>query len=225
MIAAGGDGTLSEVADGLINAAAEGQKAALGILPCGTGTDFARGIGLESDFATTIRRMAASQGRAIDAGRVSFVDDHGALASRHFINLASSGISGAVARAVNADARKGRVSAKALFYWHTVAEFIRYRFQDVRITVDDGEPIEARVGLVAAANGKFCGGGMMLAPDAVLDDRPVRRRDPARGRQARADLEHAPALWRQASQPSGDHHPARQEGHGRAARRRALARC
>ena len=171
LIAAGGDGTLSEVADGLINAAAEGHKAALGILPCGTGTDFARGIGLESDFATTIRRMAASQGRAIDAGRVSFVDDHGALASRHFINLASSGISGAVARAVNADARKGRVSAKALFYWHTVAEFIRYRFQDVRITVDDGEPIEARVGLVAAANGKFCGGGMMLAPDAVLDDR------------------------------------------------------
>jgi diacylglycerol kinase (ATP) len=174
VIAAGGDGTLSEVADGLIAAAAEGSKAALGILPCGTGADFARGLGLglgrEGDFATTIRRMAASKGRAIDAGRVSYVDDHGALASRYFINLASLGISGAVARAVNADARKGRVSAKALFYWHTVAEFIRYRFHDVSITVDDGEPIEARVGLVAAANGKFCGGGMMLAPDAQLDD-------------------------------------------------------
>ena len=170
VIAAGGDGTLSEVADGLIKAAVEGSNAALGMLPCGTGTDFARGIGLEGDFASTIDRMAASKGRTVDAGRVSYVDDHGALASRHFINVASLGISGAVARAVNADARKGRVSAKALFYWHTVAEFIRYRFQDVRITVDDGEPIEARVGLVAAANGKFCGGGMMLAPDAVLDD-------------------------------------------------------
>ena len=121
-------------------------------------------------FEAAIRRMADSKGRKIDAGRVSYVDDHGALASRHFINLASLGVSGAIARAVNADQRKGRVSAKALFYWHTVAEFIRYRFQDVRITVDDGEPIEARVGLVAAANGKFCGGGMMLAPDAELDD-------------------------------------------------------
>ena len=174
VIAAGGDGTLSEVAEGLIAATAEGSRAALGILPCGTGADFARGLGLglglEGDFAAAIRRMAASKGRAIDAGRVSYVDDHGALASRHFINLASSGVSGAVARAVNADARKGRVSTKALFYWHSVAEFIRYRFQDVRITVDDGEPIEARVGLVAAANGKFCGGGMMLAPDAQLDD-------------------------------------------------------
>src|SRR5262245_57081096 len=46
LIAAGGDGTVSEVADGLIKAAAEGNKAALGLLPCGTGTDFARGLGV-----------------------------------------------------------------------------------------------------------------------------------------------------------------------------------
>jgi YegS/Rv2252/BmrU family lipid kinase len=170
VIAAGGDGTLSEVADGLINAASEGHSAALGVLPCGTGTDFARGLGLDVGYEAAIRRMAASKGRAIDAGRVCYIDEHGALASRHFVNMASLGLSGNVARAVNADKRKGRVSAKALFYWRTVAAFIRYRFEDVRITVDDGEPIEVRVGLVAAANGKFCGAGMMLAPDAVLDD-------------------------------------------------------
>ena len=174
VIAAGGDGTVNEVADGLINVAEEGSGAALGVLPCGTGADFAKGLGLEpgigGGFEAAIRRMADSRGRKIDAGRVSYVDEDGKLASRHFINLASLGVSGAVARAVNADGRKGRVSAKALFYWHTVAEFVRYRFQDVRITVDDGEPIEARVGLVAAANGRYCGGGMMLAPDAELDD-------------------------------------------------------
>jgi len=170
VIAAGGDGTLSEVADGLINAAGEGHRATLGVLPCGTGTDFARGLGLPDSYEAAIRRMAASKGRPIDAGRVCYVDEHGALASRHFINMASLGLSGTVARAVNADKRKGRVSAKALFYWRTVAAFIRYRFQNVKITVDDGEPVEASVGLVAAANGRFCGAGMMLAPDAVLDD-------------------------------------------------------
>ena len=79
-------------------------------------------------------------------------------------------MSGAVASAVNADERRGRVSSKALFYWHTVAEFVRYRFQDVRITIDDAEPFDAPVALVAAANGKFFGGGMMVAPDAALDD-------------------------------------------------------
>lgn len=170
VIAAGGDGTVSEVAGGLIGAAAEGSKASLGVLPCGTGTDFARGLGVPHDPEAAVRRIAASKGRTIDAGRVSYVDDHGALASRHFINIASLGVSGAVARAVNADERRGRVSSKALFYWHTVAEFLRYRFQDVRITIDDAEPFDAPVAMVAAANGKFFGGGMMVAPDAVLDD-------------------------------------------------------
>jgi diacylglycerol kinase (ATP) len=75
-----------------------------------------------------------------------------------------------LASAVNADERKGRVSAKALFYWRTVAAFIRYRFQSVSITVDDGDPVDASIALVVAANGKFFGAGMMVAPDALLDD-------------------------------------------------------
>ncbi len=171
VIAAGGDGTASEVADGLLKSFAEGGgKVELGLLPCGTGIDFARGLGLTDDFATSIRRMAASKGRLVDAGRISYVDDHGALASRLLINIACLGISGATDRAVNADKRKGRVSVKALFFWRTVVEFLRYRFQDVRITIDDGEPVEARMALVAVANGKFFGGGMMIAPDAELDD-------------------------------------------------------
>lgn len=171
VIAAGGDGTSSEAADGLLQARAErGRAVALGILPCGTGTDFARGLGLPRDPVEAVARIVAAEPRAVDAGRVSFVDDDGALASRHFLNIASLGLSGATDRAVNADRRKGRVSAKALFYWRTVVEFLRYRFQNVRITVDDGEPIEARVALVAACNGRFFGAGMMVAPDAELDD-------------------------------------------------------
>ena len=171
VIAAGGDGTVSEVAGGLISAAAEGSKASLGVLPCGTGTDFARGLGVPLDPEAAVRRIAASKGRTIDAGRVSYVDAHGALASRHFINIASLGVSGAVASAVNADERRGRVSSKALFYWHTVAEF--------RPLPPPGRPgspsmmpsrSDAPGALVGAANGKFVGGGMMVAPDAALDD-------------------------------------------------------
>lgn len=170
VIAAGGDGTVGEVADGLIKVAAEGRPASLGVLPCGTGADFAHGLALPAVDAAAMRRIAESEGRAIDAGRVCFVDEDGKLASRHFVNIASLGLSGAVARAVNADRRKGRVSSTALYFWRTVSEFIRFRFQDVRISVDDGEPIEARVALVVAANGRFFGAGMMVAPDAALDD-------------------------------------------------------
>ena len=171
VIAAGGDGTTSEVADGLLQAASEhGRTAQLGLLPCGTGIDFARGLGLPRDLDALVERMAQAQGRAVDAGRIAYVDDHGALASRHFINIASLGLSGATDRAVNADRRKGLVPAGALFYWRTVLEFLRYSFQEVRITVDDAAPVEAKVALVAVANGKFFGGGMMVAPDAALDD-------------------------------------------------------
>ena len=171
VIAAGGDGTASEAADGLLQARAEtGREVALGILPCGTGTDFARGLGLPRDPVEVVKRIVEAKPRAMDAGRVSFIDEHGALASRHFINIASLGLSGATDRAVNADKRKGRVSAKALFYWRTVVEFLRYRFQNVRIWVDDAEPFEARVALVSACNGRYFGAGMMIAPDAEPDD-------------------------------------------------------
>ena len=171
VIAAGGDGTASEAADGLIQASREtGRLIELAILPCGTGIDFARGLGLSGDVGATLKRIAQAKSRKVDVGRISYVDDNGALASRHFINIASLGLSGPIDRAVNADKRKGRVSAKALFFWRTVFEFMRYQFQTVRITVDDGEPVEARMALVAVANGKFFGGGMMIAPDAVFDD-------------------------------------------------------
>ncbi|MES0031127.1 diacylglycerol kinase family protein [Mesorhizobium sp. M0040] len=171
VIAAGGDGTASEVADGLLKAFREsGRTAELGLLPCGTGIDFARGLGLSNNVDLTLKRIAEAKPRKIDAGCISYVDDHGALASRHFINIASLGLSGATDRAVNADKRKGKVSAKALFYWRTVWEFLRYRFQEVAITVDDGAPVQARTALVAVANGKFFGGGMMIAPDAELND-------------------------------------------------------
>ncbi|MDX8468635.1 diacylglycerol kinase family lipid kinase [Mesorhizobium sp. VK23B] len=171
VIAAGGDGTASEVADGLLQAKHEtGRASQLGLLPCGAGIDFARGLGLSDGIEEALARIAGANTRKVDAGRICYIDDHGALASRHFINIASLGLSGATDRAVNADKRKGRVSAKALFFWRTVLEFIRYRFQDVRITIDDGEPVEASVALVAVANGRFFGGGMMIAPDADLSD-------------------------------------------------------
>lgn len=171
VIAAGGDGTASEVADGLMQAFEESRRVTeLALLPCGTGIDFARGLGLPKKLDVLLRQIAEAKGRKVDAGRITYVDDHGKLASRHFINIASLGLSGVTDRAVNADKRKGRVSAKALFYWRTVAEFVRYRFQRVRITVDDGKPVEASIALVAVANGRFFGGGMMIAPDAELND-------------------------------------------------------
>lgn len=167
VIAGGGDGTISEVADGILKARDEtGSDAALALAPCGTGNDIARMLGAPTDPGRIAAAIASGAERRLDAGRLSFVDDAGCLRFRYFLNIASLGISGAIDRAVNAAADKGRFSAKALFYWRTVVELIRFRFPTVRIAIDDEPPVEAAIALVAAANGPCFGGGMRIAPDA-----------------------------------------------------------
>lgn len=171
LIAAGGDGTIGEAADGLLTS---GKTATdlpkLGILPCGTGSDLARTLGISGSPAEMVGRIAKGKALNIDAGRVTYVDDQGRAAMRHFINIASLGLSGPTSRAVNQAKRSGKASGQLIFLWHTVRELIRYQFQDVRITVDDSMPIEAKIAVVAAANGRYFGGGMMIAPDAKQDD-------------------------------------------------------
>lgn len=171
VIAVGGDGTVSETVDGLLQAhEATGRTAHLAVVALGAGSDLARGLGLVADIETIAARIATGERRTIDAGRVCFVNDDGALASRHFINIASLGVSGPIVRAVNSAKSSGRLSGKPLFLFHTVRELIRCKFQDVRISVDDGEAIETQIALVAIANAPYFGGGMKIAPDAAPDD-------------------------------------------------------
>jgi YegS/Rv2252/BmrU family lipid kinase len=174
VIAAGGDGTISESVSGLMQAReATGRAAELAVVPVGTGSDLARGLGLEADVERIAQRIVAGERRTIDIGRVSFVSDDGALHSRCFVNIASLGVSGPTDRAVNAAKRGERMSGTALILFHTIRELIRYRFQEVRVTIDDGQPIEARIALVAVANAPYFGGGMKIAPDARPDDQKL----------------------------------------------------
>src|SRR4029079_4153273 len=85
----------------------------------------------------------------------------------------SLGVSGPTDRAVNAAKSGGRMSGTAVFLFHTIRELIRYRFQEVRVIVDDGKPIDARIALVAVANAPYFGGGMKIAPDAQPDDQQL----------------------------------------------------
>jgi diacylglycerol kinase (ATP) len=173
VMAAGGDGTVSEVADGILRHSTErGTAPALAMAPVGTGSDFAAAFGIPRLAEDCVHRMAESVPRRIDAGRVSFVADDGRPSTRHFASIASLGVSGPIDRVINeAKAKKrGRMSGKALFYLFTLRELLRYRFQDVAVTVDDQSPVEARIALVAIANNRSFGGGMLIAPDALMDD-------------------------------------------------------
>lgn len=166
VIAAGGDGTANEVVDGLLLA---GGGPELGVISVGTGRDFVRTLGGNADVAAAVEAIGSGRTRRIDVGRASYLDDAGRQAMRHFLNVASLGLSGPTARRINAS-KQNRQVGKLAFYYYTVMELLRYRAQDVRVRFDDSETVDVHTALVVAANGRYFGGGMMVAPDAAIDD-------------------------------------------------------
>jgi diacylglycerol kinase (ATP) len=165
VIALGGDGTISEVANGLIDA---GAAAELGIIPRGTGGDFRRVLDLPHDVGQAARRIREGAPRTIDVGRVTFTDHSGELTTRHFVNVASFGFSSDVATRANQASK--RFGAKIAFLGATLKSLAVYENTEVEVAVDGGARRRATVLLGAVGNGRFFGGGMKICPEAQLDN-------------------------------------------------------
>jgi YegS/Rv2252/BmrU family lipid kinase len=166
LIALGGDGTISEIADGILRAGA-GASVELGLIPRGTGGDFRRTLDLPSDPELAARRIKEGRVQVIDAGRARYVAHDGTEAVRHFVNVASFGFSSAVATRANASSK--RFGGKLAFLAATVRAIVTYDNTDLWLTVDQGERQRRRVLLAAVGNGRFFGGGMKICPGAELD--------------------------------------------------------
>ena len=171
IIAVGGDGTINETINGLFHDTTDGQAPApLGILNTGTGGDFRKTFDLPADLDACIDRLANGDSRTIDIGRLTFNADNNQPLARHFNNIASFGMSGAVDRAVN-NARISKLFGGSFTYlWATLSTALRYRPQPVRIRTESGLDEVINVGIAAVANGRFFGGGMMMAPEANPQD-------------------------------------------------------
>ncbi len=171
VIAIGGDGTVNEVINGFFEDGAPiNPEAALAVLTSGTGRDFRRTFGIPESVEDQIERMAASEIRPIDVGRVTYVNWEGREESRYFGNIASFGLSGATDREVNRLNFGKRFGGKLAFKWGMVKALLRYRNQPVRIQVDDIFDETLTVSTAAVCNGQFFGGGMRMAPNAAPDD-------------------------------------------------------
>src|SRR2546423_1200334 len=99
IIACGGDGTISEVANGILSS---GKDVELGILPSGTGGDFRRTLEIPSQSRAAARVLRSGRTLRIDVGRVSFIDHNGNEAMRYFLGVASCGMSTDVIQRVKA---------------------------------------------------------------------------------------------------------------------------
>lgn len=168
VIAVGGDGTSSEVVDGLLKAGE--PRPAFALVPVGTGTDFVRNLSFGTDFEKAIDAIAAKRSRRIDAGRVSYTADDGSHGMRHFLNISSLGLSGPTVRAVNRLRMSGWRPGRLIFLYHTLKQLIFYRFQTVKLVFDDTEEVVERIAAIVVSNGQFFGAGMHIAPMAALDD-------------------------------------------------------
>ena len=163
LVAVGGDGTVNEVVQGL----AGRDGAELAVIPRGTGWDFARTYRIPRRLEDAVAVARDGRTRAIDLGRARYRDWEGSEAESYFANVASAGMSGAIAKRANETSKA--LGGKISYAWATLTVFARWRNDEVRVTVD-GEARTGRMHDVVVANGRFFGGGMMICPDAEPDD-------------------------------------------------------
>ena len=162
VVAVGGDGSVNEIASGLV-----GTDAELAVIPRGTGVDFVRTYEIPTKFEGAVRAAVDGSSREIDAGRVSFRAWSGLEEEGWFVNVAGVGISGAIAKRTNESSKAlgGTVS----YLWSTLAVFARWQNSEVEVTVDAVRR-SGRMHEVVVANGRYLAGGMKMCPDASPDD-------------------------------------------------------
>lgn len=166
LIALGGDGTISEVANGILRS---GCDAELGILPRGTGGDFRRSLNIPAQLGKAASRLKEAQTHRMDAGKVTYTNHQGKEETRFFTNTASFGISGEVAGRVNRTAVKW-LGGKIAFASASLRTTLTFESPEVWIQPDDQESTRLKIVIVCIANGRFFGGGMKIAPNAKLND-------------------------------------------------------
>ena len=179
----GGDGTLSEAAEGFFEFGNQYKSipspinvhAALAVLPAGTGDDFARGLTRQRVPLEQWTKLLIShcQGQFEQSTRLIDVMFGGSDGSDGFIclNASTMGIGGDTASRVAAQGGFMRkFSGEARFTAAAVGALGAWRERPVRVSIDDSVVIEGGMNLVAVANGLYAGGGMMMSPEAQLDD-------------------------------------------------------
>jgi YegS/Rv2252/BmrU family lipid kinase len=167
VIAVGGDGTISEAVNGLCRGTdPPAADVTFGAIACGTGNDLARMFGVEPGPDSALARLAERRQRRIDLGRIDFIGHDGRDASRWFVNIASFGLSAAVNDAMGRARFARLLGGSAAFFIHSYREMRRFQGRRVLLALDDAEPAEAFISMVAVANCRYFAGGMKVAPHA-----------------------------------------------------------
>lgn len=170
VVAVGGDGTVHEVVNGMVDAVSgepRGEDLVLGVVPGGSGCDFLRTWGLDIPLDRLVpRHLLTAAVLPLDLGRITYTDGGGEQVVRLFANIAEVGWGADVTRRANL---LPRLVGPSRYLLATVASTVRLEAVQATVRVDHTEQTEP-VTEVVVANGQFFGGGMKIAPRALPDD-------------------------------------------------------
>lgn len=159
IVAAGGDGTLNEVINGVQENSGE---ACVGLLPLGTGNDFARTIGLPTDLDAALEVLRAGHTRPVDLVRVTSDE------VRYFLNVSAGGFSGLVNEKLTPEMKK---TWGPLAYLRSAAAALPdLRAYRTTLAFDNTESLTLDLYNAVVANGRYVAGGTLIAPEASIDD-------------------------------------------------------
>ena len=158
LFVAGGDGTLNEALNGVCDAPRGLSGVTFGIIPLGTGNDFAAALGIPDDLDQAIDVLSRRQPRQVDVGRLN---------GEHFINVSAGGFIAEVSDAVTPQLKT--IAGKLAYLIGGAQALMRHE----PIGASYRTPAAAgrlRLETFAVCNSRLVGGGRLIAPDAVLDD-------------------------------------------------------
>ena len=169
IVAVGGDGTLHEVVNGILQAGLScAKEVSLGIISMGSGDDFIKTLSLPKDPLQALKVIQQRKSKKIDVVQVDFMGHKHKKESRYFINLADFGLGGRVMQKVNAS--KKVFGSQLTYLFHALSTLVTFSPFSVVIEGQDQNFHFHKMILGLVANGKYFGSGMCVAPEAKLED-------------------------------------------------------
>ncbi len=156
VLAVGGDGTVNEVARGVL-----GSPAVLGVVPVGSGNGLARALRIPLRAGPALAALEGATRRMMDVGLLN---------GRLFLNVAGVGFDAAVGRAFHERGRQGGRRGLLGYVQLSLRELLRYEADPVVLELAGDAPLELRPFVLTFANGPQYGSGAVINPGGKLDD-------------------------------------------------------
>jgi YegS/Rv2252/BmrU family lipid kinase len=167
IICIGGDGSANEVTNGIMDAQNRAQNVFMGLLPMGTGNDFAKTMHVNNNLHALKQLIDNNQYQVIDLGLANYTNTNGKQASRYFINITDTGMGGIAAEKLNSYSKL--LGSTISFQRAIISTLLTYRNQQVEVKADSFTYNGSTLNFIIA-NGKYFGSGLGIAPHANPTD-------------------------------------------------------